>query len=222
MAPVVADADPNPLISLFRQCVVRISDGSGMLRGTGFFAAPGQAITCAHVVHGVPAIQVSWQGQLASAAVTGAVPPLNTVADPGAYPLPDLALLSIGDKAQEWDHPVRPLDDRPAGAGWGTGGAVPGRVHHRARRYPSADRHHHRVRVGDPRRRAQVLQAEKGPGAPGFQWLAAAEPADRVRGCDRGKQPGPARRSGRVRCASRSARGRLPPGGRSEPGLSPP
>ena len=115
MAPVVADTDPNPLISLFRQCVVRISDGAGTLLGTGFFVAPGQVITCAHVVHGAAAIQVSWQGQLASAAVTGAVPPLDTVADPGAYPLPDLALLSLRNETQDWNHPcVRLMTGHPA------------------------------------------------------------------------------------------------------------
>lgn len=99
------EADPNPLITLLRQCIVQIQDGGGRLRGTGFFVAPGRVVTCAHVVHGASAIQVMWQGQEVSAAVAGAVPSLDTVASPAAYPLPDLALLDVGEAAQEWDHP---------------------------------------------------------------------------------------------------------------------
>ncbi|HEY5358192.1 MAG TPA: serine protease, partial [Streptosporangiaceae bacterium] len=113
--------DPNPLVSLFRQCVARISDGEGRFRGTGFFAAPGQLVTCAHVAHGAQELRVQWQDRNARAAGVVAVPPLDSVTNPAAYPLPDLAVMSVED-AQGWDHPCvglaagRPvLDGSPAG-----------------------------------------------------------------------------------------------------------
>src|ERR1022692_1110299 len=91
---VAVDAgEPNPLISLFRRCVVRIDDGEGGFRGTGFFVAPGRVVTCAHVVHGAAALRVRWRDEDgAPAVVADAVPPLETVTDPAAYPLPDLAV----------------------------------------------------------------------------------------------------------------------------------
>ena len=59
------DGDPNPLIALFRQCVACITDEAGRFRGSGFFVAPGQVVTCGHVVHGAVALRVQWQGQVA-------------------------------------------------------------------------------------------------------------------------------------------------------------
>ena len=35
MAGAMAEREPNPLIALFRQCVVCINDGEGGFRGTG-------------------------------------------------------------------------------------------------------------------------------------------------------------------------------------------
>ena len=41
----------NPLGSLLRGCVVRV-EGDGEFSGSGFLVAPGEVLTCAHVVHG--------------------------------------------------------------------------------------------------------------------------------------------------------------------------
>jgi hypothetical protein len=54
------EEEPNPLIALFRQCVVCILDEAGRFRGSGFFVAPGRVITCGHVVHGAVALRVRW------------------------------------------------------------------------------------------------------------------------------------------------------------------
>jgi hypothetical protein len=114
MTQTTAEADPNPLISLFRQCVARISDGKGRFRGTGFFAAPGQLVTCAHVAHGAQELRVQWQGREALAGGIVGAPPLASVTKPGTYPLPDLAVLTIED-ARGWDHPCAALaTGRPA------------------------------------------------------------------------------------------------------------
>ncbi len=123
----VSGGEPNPLVALFRRCVVRIDDGDGNFRGTGFFGAPGQVVTCAHVVHGAAELRVRWRGPVmagvtamtgmtgtaevaAAANVTGAAPPLESVDDPRTYPLPDLAVLDVGT---EWDHPCVRLADGP-------------------------------------------------------------------------------------------------------------
>jgi tetratricopeptide (TPR) repeat protein/S1-C subfamily serine protease len=106
--PPVTDADPNPLIALFRQCVVCITDEAGEFHGSGFFVAPGWVLTCGHVVHGVPGLQVKWQDRVAPVTVAGAMPPLESVTDPGSYPLPDLAVLDVPGAA-EWMHPCAGL-----------------------------------------------------------------------------------------------------------------
>ena len=62
MAPA-PDGEPNPLIALFRRCVVCITDEAGRFRGSGFFVAPGRVVTCGHVVHGAAALRVRWQDQ---------------------------------------------------------------------------------------------------------------------------------------------------------------
>ena len=108
----VTETDPNPLITLFRLCVAQVSDQRGAFRGTGFFAAPGQLVTCAHVAHGAQELRVQWQAQEAPAAGVVAVPPLASVTDPSAYPLPDLAILTIED-AQDWGHPCAMLAAGP-------------------------------------------------------------------------------------------------------------
>jgi tetratricopeptide (TPR) repeat protein len=110
---LMPEADPNPLVTLFRRCVVRIDDDAGRFRGSGFFVAPGQVVTCAHVVHGAGAIRVRWQDRPAApAVVASAVPSLASVRDPASYPLPDLALLALGD-AEGWDHPCVALATTP-------------------------------------------------------------------------------------------------------------
>ena len=58
------EEEPNPLIALFRQCVVCIIDEAGRFRGSGFFVAPGRVLTCGHVVHGALALRVRWQDQV--------------------------------------------------------------------------------------------------------------------------------------------------------------
>ncbi|MGI8984504.1 MAG: S1 family peptidase [Acidimicrobiales bacterium] len=75
--------DPNPLVTLFRRCVVRVDDGAGEFLGTGFFVAPGVVLTCAHVVEGAAGVGVVWEGASSPA----------TVADVAADPAVDLALL---------------------------------------------------------------------------------------------------------------------------------
>jgi hypothetical protein len=102
------DGDPNPLISLFRRSVVCITDGQGRFRGSGFFAAPGRVVTCGHVVHSAAALRLRWQDRTAGVGGVAAVPPLEQVADPGSYPLPDLAVLSV-DEAAGWGHPCAAL-----------------------------------------------------------------------------------------------------------------
>lgn len=72
---------PNPLITLFRQCAVRIDDGSGAFLGSGFLVAPGLVLTCAHVVHGAASFAVSWGGVSVGATVVAASPLLEQVAD---------------------------------------------------------------------------------------------------------------------------------------------
>jgi hypothetical protein len=52
MMNLLPDGEPNPLITLFRQCVVCILDEAGRFRGSGFFVAQGRVATCGHVVHG--------------------------------------------------------------------------------------------------------------------------------------------------------------------------
>jgi Trypsin-like peptidase domain len=102
------DGDPNPLIGLFRRCVVCITDEAGRFRGSGFFVAPGQVVTCGHVVHGAAALRLRWQDRVAPAGKVAAVPPLESVSDPGSYPLPDLAVLEVSEAAG-WGHPCAAL-----------------------------------------------------------------------------------------------------------------
>ncbi len=105
MNSVPPEFDPNPLISLFRSCVVRIDSEGGKFLGTGFFVAPGRVVTCGHVVHGAAGLRIWWQGRFAPVIVSSAVPALDTVADARSYPLPDLAMLNTGPEAVDWLHP---------------------------------------------------------------------------------------------------------------------
>jgi len=43
------EGEADTLITLFRACVVRVDDGQGTFRGTGFFVSPGTVLTCADV-----------------------------------------------------------------------------------------------------------------------------------------------------------------------------
>jgi hypothetical protein len=102
------EGEPNPLIALLRQSVVCVTDAAGRFRGSGFFVAPGQVLTCGHVVHGADALRVRWQDRTVAVNKVAAVPPLESVADPASYPLPDLAVLRVED-ADHWDHPSAAL-----------------------------------------------------------------------------------------------------------------
>jgi hypothetical protein len=79
-------------------CVARISGGNAT--GTGFFVAPGQLLTCAHVVaparDGNDPIQVEYAGSTYEAGVIKYLP----------APFPDLALLNVDIP----DHPTVLLD----------------------------------------------------------------------------------------------------------------
>ena len=102
------EEEPNPLIALFRQCVVCILDEAGRFRGSGFFVTPGRVLTCAHVVHGAVALRVRWQDHVVAVSEVAAVPPLDSVVDPADYPLPDLAVLGVEEVAG-WGHPCAAL-----------------------------------------------------------------------------------------------------------------
>ncbi|MFF4157542.1 trypsin-like peptidase domain-containing protein [Streptomyces sp. NPDC001678] len=95
-----------------RRAVVRISapgggyDASGArFWGSGFFIAPGWALTCAHVVgngggdvlRGATAVDVTdWQGRTAPGRVAFALPmPADPDVPPRPWRLPDLALLEV-------------------------------------------------------------------------------------------------------------------------------
>ena len=102
------EEEPNPLIALFRQCVVCIIDEAGRFRGSGFFVAPGRVLTCGHVVHGAVALRVRWQDHVVAVSEVAAMPPLGSVVDPADYPLPDLAVLGLEEVAG-WGHPCAAL-----------------------------------------------------------------------------------------------------------------
>lgn len=104
----------NPLLTLMNECVVRV-DGDGEFRGTGFFVAPGQVLTCAHVVHAVDEIAVSGAGWHREARVLVKVPELESDSpDAEFYPAPDLALLAVEDPPPE-QPTARLAAEEPAG-----------------------------------------------------------------------------------------------------------
>ncbi len=114
MSSAVTGGDPNPLVSLFRSCVVRVDDEDGF-RGTGFFVAPERVVTCGHVVHSAPGLRVRWQGAVIPVAGVVAVPPVAEVADRAGYPLPDVAVLELGAGSE--GHPCVLLGDRQPALG---------------------------------------------------------------------------------------------------------
>lgn len=103
----------EPLLALFASCVVRIDadrgSGSGF-RGTGFLVAPGEVLTCAHVVHACRSITATLVDGTCCAAEVNS--PLLADDDPAAkkfYPLPDIALLRLTGAPAA--HPCVQLDD---------------------------------------------------------------------------------------------------------------
>jgi trypsin-like peptidase len=111
----VDQADVNPLVSLLHQCVVRI-DRDGEFSGTGFFVAPREVLTCAHVVHGGSEIAAGWA--CGSSAVTAVDPvPKLEIGDPKEqfYPFPDVALLRLAQPPET--HPCVQFDTAEPVAG---------------------------------------------------------------------------------------------------------
>ena len=85
----------DPLLELLASCVVAV-ERDGRFEGTGFWVAPGELLTCAHVVHGGKPITVTVGSvQLPAEPVS----PLLAPDDPAArfYPQPDVALLRVAD-----------------------------------------------------------------------------------------------------------------------------
>ena len=102
--PVVTGLDP--LLELLATCVVAV-ERDGRFEGTGFWVAPGELLTCAHVVHGGKPITVTVGSvQLPAEPVS----PLLAPDDPAArfYPQPDVALLRVPDAPA--GHPCVRLD----------------------------------------------------------------------------------------------------------------
>ncbi|MGW0558272.1 VMAP-C domain-containing protein [Streptomyces sp. NPDC002926] len=114
MAPVPAHTGDRgtqiaDLTRTARQCLVQVR---GRTAGSGFLAAPGHVVTCAHVAGtaGSP-VKVSWQGSEFDGAVLAASPaPVSG----GLWPYPDLAIVGLTDLPEghlcTWWH-----DQIPAG-----------------------------------------------------------------------------------------------------------
>jgi len=75
---------------------VRI-DCEGEFLGTGFLAAPGEVLTCAHVLQGHREVRVSQRRWRGKATVVTKIPDDDSAQAEGFYPFPDLALLRVED-----------------------------------------------------------------------------------------------------------------------------
>jgi hypothetical protein len=105
--PSPDSSDPNPLLRLLGRCVVAVHAGENF-RGTGFFVAPGEVLTCAHVVQAREDLVVEWEAGSFPATVVKALPDLEPGdRRAGFYPLPDVALLQLD--ARPADHPCVPI-----------------------------------------------------------------------------------------------------------------
>lgn len=76
---------------------------AGAARGTGFFAGPGQVLTCAHVVRDAKAVRVVWKGKNYDATIERMQPERW---DATTAIIPDIALLRIPFR----DHPHAEID----------------------------------------------------------------------------------------------------------------
>src|SRR5690242_13286386 len=100
---------PDPLLELLAECVVRV-DVDGDFAGTGFYVAPGEVLTCAHVVHGGKPITIG--DGLRAYPGTKLLPPDDAQAR-RFYPQPDAVLLRVPGAPA--GHPcVRLADQQPA------------------------------------------------------------------------------------------------------------
>jgi hypothetical protein len=97
--------DPG-VAQIARSCAVRLD--ADRFVGSGFFAAPGLIVTCAHVVGAHTQMTVEWQGQRLAGRVV-----LRQPAEHGGgeyWDFPDLALVAIDEQVS---HPVAILDLEP-------------------------------------------------------------------------------------------------------------
>ncbi len=108
-------AAANPLLSLLQECVVRVDVG-GEFRGSGFFVAPGEVLTCAHVVADGDKAVVAGKGGEFAAEVVERVPSLPADSpDRRFHALPDVALLRLSESPPS--HPCVHLDHEHPAAG---------------------------------------------------------------------------------------------------------
>lgn len=98
----------NPLHDLVRRCTVRVYTGE--FAGTGVLVAPGQVLTCAHLIgewHAAGgAVTVVYNGVVVAATVRAIVPAWSDENQGYLYPPPDLAWLEVDLQ----DHPCAQLD----------------------------------------------------------------------------------------------------------------
>ena len=89
-------------------CTAKIT--AGRATGTGFFVAPGQLLTCGHVVASAKAnataIQVELPDRICEAQVRALVPEIAGKSVPDPYPYPDVAWLEV----DYTDHPCIAID----------------------------------------------------------------------------------------------------------------
>ncbi|MEV6299131.1 trypsin-like peptidase domain-containing protein [Actinoplanes sp. NPDC051861] len=91
------------------QFVIRVDDPAGGVLGTGFFFAPGRALTCAHVVGGRDTVRVvPHRGASLEAEVEFSSAPPGPERD--LWPFPDVAVLRLRDPIE---HAWVRLHDRP-------------------------------------------------------------------------------------------------------------
>ena len=62
--------DGRPMLSLLDRCLVRVEQ-NGRCRGTGFFVAAGEVLTCADLMRDDTELEVVWQGTRFAATVSG-------------------------------------------------------------------------------------------------------------------------------------------------------
>jgi hypothetical protein len=104
------------IVDLLRGVTVQILDSEGELRGSGFFIAPGQVLTAAHVLERFRSgsVWVRWQSRQPAPAVVEWAQPSQSTPGIGVYPLPDLAVLRV-PAAEEYDHPCAMLSETIVG-----------------------------------------------------------------------------------------------------------
>ncbi|WP_406260673.1 serine protease [Streptomyces chartreusis] len=93
------------LIRAVQDCLVQVR---GRTAGSGFLAAPGYVVTCAHVAGAEGSqVELAWQGNQLSGTVLAASP---APTGQGLWPYPDLAIVELQDPPA--DHPCAWWHDR--------------------------------------------------------------------------------------------------------------